>query len=282
MKQFISSILVLGSLAASAGVAAAPTACREIHWREGTVVTISSAVSLGTRVQFPVDLVTKPVPSNKVLWDVDGAATVMLVKPNSVNEPEGVETMVRAFTTDGNAYDFMFRRVAAAQNEPCVIVKTDGQFFNDSARAGLQNLSSAQMRQGAAFAQQNAALTQQMAEERRAAADNSRKAVMEALRRYRYHIYTRYSWDQGKGFAAQNLISDVYDDGRFTYIRLNTPNRGLLSVESVIGEKNAIVPVRYDDAYGMYTINGIYPSFTLRVDDARISVSRADAKTFGE
>lgn len=31
MKQFISSILVLGSLAASAGVAAAPTACREIH-----------------------------------------------------------------------------------------------------------------------------------------------------------------------------------------------------------------------------------------------------------
>ncbi|MFU7083409.1 hypothetical protein ACM75O_30230, partial [Pseudomonas aeruginosa] len=144
------------------------------------------------------------------------------------------------------------------------------------------NLSSAQMRQGAAFAQQNAALTQQMAEERRAAADNSRKAVMEALRRYRYHIYTRYSWDQGKGFAAQNLISDVYDDGRFTYIRLNTPNRGLLSVESVIGEKNAIVPVRYDDAYGMYTINGIYPSFTLRVDDARISVSRADAKTFGE
>ncbi|HDZ55287.1 hypothetical protein LCGC14_0393320 [marine sediment metagenome] len=125
-------------------------------------------------------------------------------------------------------------------------------------------------------------LQQQLVELKRQADDDKRKAVMEALRRFRYHVYTRYNWDQGKGFAAQGLVSDVYDDGRFTYIRLHQPNRGLMSVETEVGEKTAIVPTKYDDTYGMYVVSGIYPSFTLRVDDARINIARADSTTHGE
>lgn len=282
MKLHLIVKLTTAALAVAASSAALAEKCREVHWREGTVIDVRSALNLGTRIQFPADLAIKPVPSNKELWDVDGAATAVLLKPNSASSPEGAATFVRVFTTDGNAYDLKATRVGMASNEACVIVKTDGDFFSNGARAGLQGLSQGQMRNGAAFAQQNQMMMQQLQQERRESADNTRTAVMEALRKFRYHIYTRYQWDQGKGFAAQNLISDVYDDGRFTYIRLNTPNRGLLSVESEIGEKNAIVPAKYDDAYGMYTINGIYPRFTLRVDDARINITRADSKTFGE
>ncbi|MNY67096.1 hypothetical protein D3C86_2046170 [compost metagenome] len=74
----------------------------------------------------------------------------------------------------------------------------------------------------------------------------------------------------------------MYDDGRFTYIRLNQPNRGLLSVETEIGEKNAVVPTKYDDAYGMYVISGIYPKFSLKADEAQINVTRSDSRTNGE
>lgn len=257
--------------------------CRTINWTPGTVINVNSAMYLGTRIQLPSDLVTKPIPSNKDLWDVDGAATAVMVKPNS-DLQQGNSVIIRAFTVDGNSYDIQVNRVAQARNEACVVINNDGRFFNDNSRAALgkvsQNVAIGQ--QGAMFAQQNQALLQQLNTVRQNADEDKRKAVMEALRRFRYHIYTRYQWDQGKGFAAANIISDVYDDGRFTYIRLDTPNRGLLSVETEIGGKNAIAPFKYDDAYGMYTINGIYPKFTLRVDDAEINIARADGKTFGE
>ncbi|MNR16076.1 Conjugal transfer protein [compost metagenome] len=139
------------------------------------------------------------------------------------------------------------------------------------------------MAQGmAAAGAQQQQLQTQLSQVRRQAEDDKKKAVMEALRRFRYHVYTRYSWDEGKGFAAKGIITDVYDDGRFTYIRLNQPNRGLLSVETEIGEKNAVVPTKYDDAYGMYVISGIYPKFSLKADEAQINVTRSDSRTNGE
>lgn len=257
--------------------------CREIHWRQGNVIDVKSSIYLGTRIQLPSDLVTKPIPSNKDLWDVDGASNTIMVKPNS-DTMQGEATIIRAFTADGNSYDIKVSRVPKNLNQTCVIVKNDGQFFNGASKNALGQLSqNVQMnQQGALFAQQNSNLMAQLEQTRAENDESKRKAVMEALRRFRYSIYTRYEWDKGSGFAASNIISDIYDDGRFTYIRLAHANKGLLSVESEIGEQNAIVPAKYDDTYGMYTINGIYPKFTLRVDDSKINIKRSDSKTFGE
>jgi type IV secretory pathway VirB9-like protein len=255
--------------------------CRVIHWKPDTVVQINSAINLGTRVELPADNITDPVRSSD-LWNAEGAANQVMIKPNS-REEEGKMAVVRAWTADGNAYDIVANRVDdASRNDVCVKVTVDGMFFTPGARAALGQQSS-MMAQGAVAANaQVMQLQQQLTQVRRQAEDDKRKAVMEALRRFRYHVYTRYSWDQGKGFAAQGIISDVYDDGRFTYIRLHQPNRGLLSVETEVGEKNAIVPTKYDDAYGMYVVSGIYPKFTLKVDDAQINIARADGKTHGE
>jgi len=255
--------------------------CRVIHWKPDTVVQINSAINLGTRVELPADNITDPVRSSD-LWNAEGAANQVMIKPNSLQE-EGKMAVIRAWTADGNAYDIVANRVDdASRNDVCVKITADGMFFTPGARAALGQQSS-MMAQGAVAANaQVMQLQQQLTQVRRQAEDDKRKAVMEALRRFRYHVYTRYSWDQGKGFAAQGIISDVYDDGRFTYIRLHQPNRGLLSVETEVGEKNAIVPTKYDDAYGMYVVSGIYPKFTLKVDDAQINIARADGKTHGE
>lgn len=255
--------------------------CRVIHWKPDTVVQINSAINLGTRVELPADNITDPVRSSD-LWNAEGAANQVMIKPNSLQE-EGKMAVIRAWTADGNAYDIVANRVDdSSRNDVCVKITADGMFFTPGARAALGQQSS-MMAQGAVAANaQVMQLQQQLTQVRRQAEDDKRKAVMEALRRFRYHVYTRYSWDQGKGFAAQGIISDVYDDGRFTYIRLHQPNRGLLSVETEVGEKNAIVPTKYDDAYGMYVVSGIYPKFTLKVDDAQINIARADGKTHGE
>lgn len=264
----------------AAAVSAEAATCRVIHWKPDAVLEINSAMNLGTRVELPADTITDPVPSS-TLWDTEGATNQIVIKPNS-SEAQGQSAVIRAWTADGNAYDIVAHRVEAAKNETCVKIVADGMFFSPGARAALSAQSSNMAQGTAAAGLQAQQLQQQLAQVKRQAEDEKKKAVMEALRRFRYHVYTRYSWDQGKGFAAQNIISDVYDDGRFTYIRLNTPNRGLLSVETEVGEKNAVVPTKYDDAYGMYVISGIYPSFTLRADEAKINISRADSKTHGE
>ena len=125
-------------------------------------------------------------------------------------------------------------------------------------------------------------LQQQLVRQQQESKAQTQKAVYEALRRFRYHVYTGYTWNQGKGFEAKGLVTDVYDDGRFTYIRLDKPNRGLMSVETVVGGKTAVVPTKYDDAYGMYVISGIYPSFNLKMDESEMSIERKDSKTLGE
>lgn len=254
--------------------------CRIIHWKPDTVIQINSAINLGTRVELPADNITDPVRSSD-LWNAEGAANQVMIKPNS-REQEGRTAVIRAWTADGAAYDIVANRVEqASRNDVCVKVVADGMFFTPGARAALGQQSVMASRGSAAANAQVLQMQQQLSQVRREAEDDKRKAVMEALRRFRYHVYTRYQWNQGKGFAAQDLISDVYDDGRFTYIRLHQPNRGLLSVETQVGEKNAIVPTKYDDAYGMYVISGIYPQFTLKVDDAQVSIARADGQTNG-
>lgn len=278
-RIFKTSVLALGLAAFS--MQALAESCRTVHWSPGTVINVNSAMYLGTRIQFPADLVSNPASPNRELWTSDGAATTLLVKPNS-KEAEGRATILRAFTTDGHVYDIKANRVSSERNDTCVIVNHDGQFFTAGSKQALRANAQQLGQASAASNMQLMEMRREMLEQGQQARDSEKKAVMEALSRYRYHIYTRYEWDQGKGFAASNLISDVYDDGRWTYIRLNTPNRGLLSVESEIGEKNAIVPVKYNDRYGMYQINGIYPRFTLRVDDARIGIERADAQTQGD
>lgn len=275
--KFGAGVMVLAATIAAEAQAAS---CRVIHWKPDSVLTINSALVLGTRIEFPSDLLFDPVTSSN-LWDAEGQATQVVVKPNS-SEQLGKSAVVRVFTNDGNAYDVLANRVDTGTGDVCVKVVADGMFFNPGARAAMTAQSGRMAQGAAAMGMQAQQAQQQLMQVRRQAEDDKKTAVMEALRRFRYHVYTRYSWDQGKGFATKGLITDVYDDGRFTYIRLDKPNRGLLSVETEVGGKNAVVPTKYDDAYGMYVVSGIYSKFTLRQDDAVIKIARADNASNGE
>lgn len=248
--------------------------CRTVHWRSGTTIDVNAALRQSTRIQFPSEIALAK-RGNQDLWILDQAVNQLVVMPNS-EQPEGLSTTSQVFTKDGNAYDIVLHRSSIKDQDICVLVQIDGGLFTNKDRAVLSGVSAAQ-----SAGPGELALQQQLQEAKADKAAATDKAVMEALRRFRYHVYTRYDWSKGKGFAGKNLISDVYDDGRFTYIRLTNPDRGTLSVETVVGGKPAIVPTTYDDAYGMYVIVGIYPEFTLRQDDTNITVTRADNTSRG-
>lgn len=279
MNHILSKTAV-GVMLFAVGVSAQAASCRVIHWKPDAVLTINSAMYLGTRIELPADNLIPPKSSSE-LWDAEGAANQVLIKPNSDTE-QGKTGVVRIWTTDGSSYDVVTNRATNAQNDTCVKIVADGMFFTPGARDALNGQSSNIARGAAASGQQVQVLQQQLARQKQDSQAQTQKAVYEALRRFRYHVYTGYTWNQGKGFEAEGLVTDVYDDGRFTYIRLDKPNRGLMSVETVVGGKTAVVPTKYDDAYGMYVISGIYPSFNLKMDDSEMSIERKNNKTLGE
>lgn len=258
------------------------TTCTTFHLKPNEVVTVKSAQLLGTRLQLPANLISAPINSNQNLWDVEGVVGTnqLLIKPNSAQRA-GAEAMVHAYTSDGKVYDIKALRVREKSNETCVVVNPGNQAFTKKVAGQLQSFVSQQQVNVGDQSGEIAQLRQQLTTVERTAHDNANKAVVAALQKYRYHIYTRYQWNEGKAFVGNNTISDVYDDGRFTYIRLANPNRGVLSVETEIGGKNAIAPVKYDDNYGIYRITGIYSHFTLRMDDVKIEVARSDNGTQG-
>jgi type IV secretory pathway VirB9-like protein len=251
--------------------------CRIVNWKENMVLRVNSALYLGTRVQLPdgTQLVTEKPSNSNELWDVDGAANQILIRPTS-EEPGGAKTMATAFLTNGQALDIEATRVPASQNTTCVVIRgTTSGILSSRDRSSIGSYSDA----GRADA---SAMRSQINEMRMNAESSKRQAVYEALRKYRYHIYTRYNWSTGKGFAGKNIVADVYDDGRFTYIRLSNPNRGLMAVQAEVGGKKAVVPTKYDDAYAIYQMVGIYPKFTMTLDGVELEINRADNATNGE
>lgn len=276
-KWLISALCLLASAPSYSAT------CKPIKHKNGEIITVYSAPLLGGRIQLPSNLVAPPLVSNSHLWDVDGlkGSNQIFLKPNS-QAAEGKNTMIFATTEDGKVYDIMASRVSAKQNQACVIVSTGSPIFNDQQQRDLSQFMTARLPSATQHDQREIqrlqkALTTTQAQSK----DAVKKAVVDALQKYQYRIYTRYEWNEGIDFVGRDTISDVYDDGQFTYLRLSNPNRGILSVETVIGGKRAIAPTRYIDSYGMYKVTGIYPRFTLRIDDVTIEVNRRDNRTKG-
>ncbi len=276
-KWFMAFCLVVSAPSYSA-------VCQPVKHKDGQIISINSALLMGGRIQLPANLISKPLTSNDHLWDVDGiiGSNQIFIKPNSKLD-EGASTMIFAMTDDGKVYDIVANRSSRAKNQACVLVNAGSPVFDASQEASLSRFVVA--RQPTVTPSDNSAQVSRLESELAkvtAQRDASvKKAVVEALQKYQYRIYTRYDWNSGKQFVGRNTISDVYDDGQFTYIRLANPNRGILSVETEIGGKRAIAPTRYIDSYGMYKVTGIYPSFTLRIDDVTIDVVRKDNGTRG-
>ncbi|MFA0012018.1 hypothetical protein AB4391_01530 [Vibrio lentus] len=274
------AIVALGLMSVS--LSAWATTCQPLYHQSGEIIPISSARYLGGRVQLPSNLIAKPTVSNPHLWDVDGleGTNQILIKPNS-DQPEGKSTMIFAFTEDGQVFDILATRTKAKSNQACVLVNDDSSLMSKEQKAKISAFMT--QKQEAAMPDRSrqtiARLRKELAATTKEAKETQAKAVVDALRKYRYRIYTRYVWDDGDQFIGRDAISDVYDDGQFTYLRLSNPNRGVLSVETEIGGKAAIAPTKYDDAYGIYKITGIYPSFRLRIDDITVEVQRTDNVT---
>lgn len=249
--------------------------CKDINYKEGMVYQLNSRLHHATHVILPENMIGDPINGDVELWNVEGQMKHVFIQPNS-NLKEGKTTTVTVIGQSNKSYDFVVNRVSK-HSDSCVIIKNTGKLISN--RTGLSTYVSPDQRMAHQYQNQIRNLQQKLANNRKV----SQKKAEIALQKYRSYIYTRYVWDEGTGFMGSDAISDVYDDGRFTYIRMKHDNKGLLSVSADIDGTEEFVEFKFDDKNNIYKVPGIYPAFKLAYgEDQKITVTRKDNMTQGQ
>ncbi len=257
--------------------------CKEISWTPNNVYTVHSQLHVATHIILPEPMQGKPVAGNATLWAVNGENVHLFIKPKTLGEKEGAQTSVSVIGEDNTSFDFFIQRVARNPDICIKIVKEGAPNFQDlTASQGWQTPQQQNAQQLTAqltAAQQMASRHQQQLAKVKV---SSQQQILQTLADYRTHIYTGYVWeDGGSDFFGDDVISDVYDDGRFTFIRVTHDNKGLLQISATIEGEEEMLEYDYDEARRIYTIAGIFPAFVMRYDESEIEVKRRDGRTKG-
>ena len=279
MKKAILVIALLMAMV-SASHAKDVGGCKTIKHKPGRVYLIRAALYKGTHITLPARLMLEPVPGNNALWNVEGNGHHVMIQPNSA-EKQGHETTLTLITTDNISYHFILRRVSA-NADTCVVIENSASFFQGAgntqsgASIGKSSYLTPKEREAAFLRQRIGGLEKNQADEKK----KTHRTVDEVLKKYRSLIYTRYDWSKAQGFKGTNLISDVYDDGRFTFIRVVPDHRGVMAVSAEIDGKEEMLEYQLDFGQ-VYRISGIYPKFTLEYGGSKVKVTRRDNKSNG-
>ena len=274
MKKAALAILAISILWGD-GAQADDGKCRSISAKEGVVYKISAALYKGTHIQLPERIIFEPQGGSD-LWTIEGQGHHVMVQPNS-SEPQGERTSLTLVTESNTAYHFDIRRVDFAEADACVVVKEGNRYFGGGqgnpagAYRTPQEIDNLTLQQRVADLQKDLHSEKTLSDER----------VEGVIAKYRSMIYTRYEWGGGMGFKGNDLVTDVWDDGRFTFIRVKEDHRGMLAAKAEVDGKEEMLEYKPDSNY-VYKISGIYPAFELIYDKTnKVKVTRRDNKSNG-
>jgi type IV secretory pathway VirB9-like protein len=272
VKRHVIVTLCLGLILAAHTAAQDVTRCKKIYWKPDTVYRLKGVLHQDIHIVLPERIMpgTTPVAGNEDLWDPLAGGTHLWLKPNS-NEPEGRETTLTVIGESNTSYEFILSRVASDPDKCVTIYKDEIRKISGLAEYKSPEESKAEELQARIKAMEGKLLHSNLEQGAR---------VSDALRKYRCLIYTRYKWSDGEGFMGKNLIRDVYDDGRFTYIRVADANRGLLAITAEIDGKKEMIEYQHD-SNDLYRISGIYPKFGLKCGDSEVGIERRDNSSNG-
>ena len=270
MKRFVMivvAVLVSGTVSQAADF----ERCKTIHRKDGRVYTVKASMHRAAHIILPEPIIGDPITGNEDLWTVAGENNHLWIKPTN-NMKDGRETSVTVIGVSNNSYDF--HAIYSKQADACIQVQNDGGLIKGGA---LSQWTPPEARENVVLRQQIA----QMQAEIQTSQERTREKVENALIKYRGHIYTGYKWTAGSGFMGKRLISDVYDDGRWTYIRVANDNKGLLTVAGLIDGEKEMIEYDYDRESKIYKVVGIFPKLYLSYGKSEVLVTRADERTAG-
>lgn len=242
--------------------------CKTVNWSPGDIVTVEASMYKSTHISLPEDALDI-VWGSKELWEKEFIRSHIFVKPLSA-QPEGSESTATAVGASGASYEFRLIRVGKLSSH-CVNLKSSGGMLNRANWTANAKPSNPEADEQIAVLQ--AQLLRATAEKTQLAAEAQRQTSM-AVKSYRTALFSNYDWDTGTGWFAKSGIETVQDDGRFTYIRLKSDNRGIMSISADIDGQSEVLEKVYDAPKREYRIAGVYPKFKLRAGDSEMTITR--------
>ena len=234
------------------------TRCQVIHWIPNRLYTITGSLDFGTHITFPENAVDVIV-GNKGLWTEDHRLNHVFIEPNT-DKPEGAESNMTYIGDSNSSYEFILKRVPNDEVIPCVIVERDGGLINNSSWNTYQ--------------QQDQNIVHLLADQFNQEKNEIIKQQQNALDKYRGMIYTGYTKQNNAGWFGNDFVSDVYDDGRWTYIRVNNDEKAVMSIYGVIDGKKDVLQYSYDETTKLYRVSGIYQQLILVYGKNQIIINR--------
>jgi len=251
--------------------------CKEISWIPNQVYYVKSQLHTSTHIILPEPIQGSPVNGNPSLWAVAGENIHLFIKPKNYGNAEGKSTTVTVVSKSNNSYDFIVERV---KKDPDVCIKISQEnYVNNTNTLGIgSNGWLTNQEKKIDYLNDNISDMALQLQQHKA---NGKQKTLDALAKYRANIYTGYTWSKGRGFSTKNVVSDVWDDGRFTYIRLNKDNKGIFSLHGYITKKPEMIEADYDSNTKIYTVAGLYRKYDLIYDKSKVTIERANDITSG-
>lgn len=268
---------------------ASVSACRPMIVPFGTRGTIEANVNVSTRLQFP-GTVRRVEVSTPALWDATYAEHSAWVRPKTTVALAG-QTGLSVFLENGRTYDFLVNasptvpascvlvveppKPVAAQSAPAAAPQQVPRTPEEAAgAAGDREAAAARARAASAAATRRRASEDARLAERFAAMRRQvEQQAMDRIKQFQHSIDTNYTWGRS-GRGDRHLVQAVYDDGRFTYVRIKTDAFGVPAITGRVNGSDTLLQYTYDDLTGVFTIQGLFDKLNLSLGTHSIPIER--------
>ena len=237
--------------------------CRTVNWQKGDIIRLLAQPYKQVHVALPENGIDV-IMGDKELWALDWINNRIFIKPTS-RSTEGRATTISAIGQSGNAYEFLVTRAPeGAELSHCVYIVADAGLLSRNAwtkaEAGGYDGSGVLSREVTSLRERNAQLERQS---------------REGLKAYRKKLNSNYEWRTGSFSRwTGGEVESVYDDGRFTYVRVKDGGQGLMSITGEVDGRAVLLEYQYDAPTRTYQVSGIFPKFTLQSGKQSMDVVR--------
>ncbi len=247
--------------------------CDVIQWNQNKAYTVYVNRRIGVTMHFDHDVYGARV-MNDDIWTGSHEGNHVLVRPKNIATPS-----IGLWVVDENNKSYNFKLIQTKKTDlaPCIYIKDNQSVFNMSRLNHINDKSMTKISVKGRLNNENKRLKNELLQIKTSRQGQIDRAVNAHMSKVRAK---NYDWDNEK-------VTEVHDDGRFTFVRLNENE---LTVDSIIGyrymsdgffgmwkdQQQEILDVDFISPTNTYKVSGIYDGIILKYGDSEITIKRVE------
>jgi|SRR5579875_549173 len=264
---FLSILAVLGALMCGQIPARASTdAARVVKYGQNDIVQVKAKLRFSTLIILPekeeiLDFTT----GDKEFWIINGAHNLCYIHPAQA----GIRSNLNLITASGHVYSFLLTEISSDPNaEPDLKI-----FIEPKEQSAIVGNAFAQGYVPASEAEAYKTEIQSVRDQANAQVQAAQASAQQQIQKFRSDYPTKLQFDyhfETKGAGQPFLVSAIFHDDRFTYIRCAASEKPAI-YEVKDGKPNLI---NFDLVNGTYIVPKILDSGYLAIGKKKLTFSR--------